>query len=643
MNTCPAFDRLQALIDDQLSSPEVQAVEAHVETCVGCQQALEQLTDSAANHKGKGVPSHGESGNDFLRRLEQKPPAGAWVFRENEQETRDIGEPNGVPKPQRPDWVKGPHHGWNHKPDGPRERIKMTLVPGSGPQSAVGIKDLLRRRLLFFGTVSWTAFAVYAVLCVVLYPEAFALLLYVVVLATTGVLTVLLRSRRALSLPQLRWVEAALFASLALFFSWLQCLFFSSGWLTRVAGADWLSVMLAARGMSVSWLILVMSYGLLIPNTWRRGAAFVGILALWPVLLNATQVLGDGWGEYGLLFVVESGLDMALGAALAIYGTHRIDTLRQQAAQARKLGQYRLKQLLGTGGMGEVYLGEHVLLKRPCAIKVIRPEHAGDPKNLLRFEREVQATATLTHPNTIEIFDYGHAAEGTFYYVMEYLSGLSLDELVQRQGPLTPPRVIHLLRQVCGALHEAHTIGLIHRDIKPANIFLCERGGVPDVAKLLDFGLVQTNVPEENGQRLTQEGTLAGTPAYMSPEQAASKADLDARSDLYSLGAVTYFLLTGQPPFVRKTAVQTLSAHLTELPALLTVHFPDMPSDVQAVVLRCLEKEPARRFQGADDLEEALAHCDCAGHWMRAQATAWWEEYFAANPQKVNQPAECLS
>src|SRR5262249_30984221 len=230
------------------------------------------------------------------------------------------------------------------------------------------------------------------------------------------------------------------------------------------------------------------------------------------------------------------------------------------------------------------------------------------------FEREVQATATLTHPNTVEVFDYGRADDGTFYYVMEYLPGPSLEEEVRQRGPLPPGRAVHLLRQLCGALQEAHAAGLIHRDIKPGNVLVCERGGRCDVAKLLDFGLVRAPGPGHDGQQLTLEGALAGTPAYMSPEQAASKGDLDARSDLYSLGAVAYFLLTGQPPFVRETAVQTLAAHISEAVSPDRLR-PDVPADVQALVLRCLEKDPARRFPDAASLEQALAACACAGEW----------------------------
>ncbi|HKB38404.1 MAG TPA: serine/threonine-protein kinase, partial [Gemmataceae bacterium] len=282
------------------------------------------------------------------------------------------------------------------------------------------------------------------------------------------------------------------------------------------------------------------------------------------------------------------------------------------------------RERLGAGGMGEVYLAEHVLLRRPCAIKLIRPERAGDANHLLRFEREVRTTATLTHPNTVQIFDYGHAEDGTFYYVMEYLPGLTLDQLVQQHGPLPAARAIHFLRQLCRALQEAHTVGLIHRDIKPANVMVCERGGLHDVAKLLDFGLVLPQGVRPDGERLTQEGVIAGTPAYMSPEQAAGGDNLDARSDIYSLGALAYFLLTGRPPFAGRSSLRMLAAHLYEPPAALTDHRPDVPVELQAVVLRCLAKEPAQRFPNAQCLEAALALCHTEEEWTEEQAASWW-------------------
>jgi serine/threonine-protein kinase len=319
------------------------------------------------------------------------------------------------------------------------------------------------------------------------------------------------------------------------------------------------------------------------------------------------------------------GLFLALAGVISVYGSHRISVLRRQAFEARKLGQYQLKGQLGSGGMGEVYLAEHALLRRPCAIKLIRPDRVGDPKNLVRFEREVQATATLTHPNTVQLFDYGHAEDGTFYYVMEYLPGLTLEQLVKQHGPLPPARAVHFLRQVCGALGEAHAISLIHRDLKPGNIMVCERGGLHDVAKLLDFGLVLPRGADPDGERLTQEGAIAGTPAYMSPEQAGGKENLDGQSDIYSLGCVAYFLLTGQAPFAGHSPVRVLAAHLYEPPAPPGEHRPDLPEALQAVVLRCLAKDPAERFPSARSLERALAGCPAAGLWTQEDAAVWWQ------------------
>src|SRR5262249_43727165 len=210
-----------------------------------------------------------------------------------------------------------------------------------------------------------------------------------------------------------------------------------------------------------------------------------------------------------------------LGAVIAVMSCSRIEILHRQAGEARKLGQYVLKEKLGEGGMGEGYRAQHVLLRRPCALKGIRPQPPRDPKHPRRLEREGPATATLTHPNTVQVYDYGHTEDGTFYYVMEYLPGSTLEALVNQAGPLPPARAIHFLRQICGALAEAHARGLIHRDIKPGNVMICERGGIPDVAKLLDFGLVVPPAGGPDGDKLTQDGTGAGTPAYLSPEHPA--------------------------------------------------------------------------------------------------------------------------
>jgi eukaryotic-like serine/threonine-protein kinase len=280
--------------------------------------------------------------------------------------------------------------------------------------------------------------------------------------------------------------------------------------------------------------------------------------------------------------------------------------------------------------MGEVYLAEHTLLRRPCAVKLIRPERAADPNELRRFEREVRLTATLSHPNTIQVFDYGHTEDRVFYYVMEYLDGLTLEEVVRGHGPLPASRAIYFLRQVCAALQEAHDIGLIHRDIKPGNVKVCERGGEYDVTKLLDFGLVlPLRGTSEQENKLTQEGRIAGTPHYMSPEQAVGQETVDGRSDIYSVGALAYYLLTGTPPFAHPSIVGILAAHLHETARPPSERRSDVPADLEAVVLRCLAKDPNDRFPDARSLGQALAACRASSEWSPAEAARWWQIEYA--------------
>jgi tRNA A-37 threonylcarbamoyl transferase component Bud32 len=636
MTCCPSTEALQRLLADDLPGPEAEAVEAHVEACAACQQALEELTGKPGTGTRPVPHSREQSGGDFLRRLEKDPPAGAWPCRGHNEAARDTKDPNGVPKPRRPAEPTGPYHAGYAQGRGQAGGIKVALVAGSGSRPTDEIPALLRRRLLFVALVS---FLDYALTFVHLFFQLIAVRPFAVMLALTGGLALLLWSRRPLSFRALRGVEIILFGSMTLFLGWLQYDCFASGGLLEFAADQWDGMFVLARAYSLAWVLLIVLYGILIPNTWRRCAAFVGTMAVCPLLISAVGALLNPPPETHLLviFLLETAFVMIVASAVAIYGSHRIHVLGQQALEARKLGQYRLKRLLGAGGMGEVYLAEHVLLKRPCALKVIRPERTGDPRNLARFEREVRATAALTHPNTVEVFDYGHADDGTFYYVMEYLPGLSLEELVKQHGPLPPARAVHLLRQVCGALQEAHAAGLIHRDIKPGNILVGRRGGLCDVAKLLDFGLVRADGLNPDGQQLTQEGAIAGTPAYMSPEQ-ADLGDLDGRSDIYSLGAVAYFLLTGQPPFVRGSAVQTLAAHLGEAVVPPDRLRAEVPADLQAVLLRCLEKEPAGRFQDAASLEQALGQCGCAAGWTQEQAAAWWRRAAAET-----RPVECVS
>ncbi len=313
-----------------------------------------------------------------------------------------------------------------------------------------------------------------------------------------------------------------------------------------------------------------------------------------------------------------------LGAYIGL-GKCRSNSLRRRVNEARQLGQYRLIAPLGTGGMGEVYLAEHRLLKRRCAVKMIRPERAGDPHVRARFEREVRTAAQLSHGNTVGIFDYGQSEDGTLFYAMEYLPGLNLEDLLQRHGPMSAERVIHLLRQTCGALSEVHANGLIHRDIKPGNIFSARRGGQYDVVKLLDFGLVKP-MAEPPSTRLTREGAISGTPLFMSPEQARGLEEIDARSDIYSLGAVGYTLLCGRTPFEGASPLDVLIAHARDEVVPPSRFQADVPADLEKVILRCLAKNPADRFADAESLEKALADCAAAGQWTPADAAKWWRE-----------------
>jgi eukaryotic-like serine/threonine-protein kinase len=287
--------------------------------------------------------------------------------------------------------------------------------------------------------------------------------------------------------------------------------------------------------------------------------------------------------------------------------------------------------------MGEVYLAEHQLLKRPCALKLIKAECGTDPIAVARFEREVRSAARLRHPNTIDIFDYGLTDDGTFYYVMEYLEGMSLSDLVRRAGPLPPGRVIYLFRQVCAGLSEAHTLGLVHRDLKPANVFIAVRGGESDVTKVLDFGLVKLT-DDPSAAELTGNMTISGTPMYMAPEQALGDRALDARADIYALGAMMYFSLTGQPPFLDDNPFTVMMAHARDPVVPPSQIRPGIPDDLEQVVLRCLAKKPNERYQTVKALGEALAACRSAAEWGPNRADAWWLPELHAMPSEP--PAE---
>jgi len=515
------------------------------------------------------------------------------------------------------------------------QKVSCRLVAGSGFGFAHEMACLLRVRLRLAISIIIVGLA-FCFLCqlLLLTGGAFGhrsvfLLFCGGVIAVMVVASTLLWSRQTLSMNALRVIELTIFGSIAAFFSWLQLDTYQDGALLRavVPGNEALIFRLVGKAAALRWFLMIVVFGAFIPNTWQRCAAIAGSLALLPeILIIIGGQIDQTRSAYVLSALPETGVWMVIALAIATFGCHKIRELHMKAHEAERLGQYRLKQILGFGGQGTVYLAEHVLLRRPCAIKLIRPDQVGDPQTLLRFEREVQATATLTHWNTIEVFDYGRTEDGIFYYVMEYLPGMNLEDLVENHGPMPPERAIHLLRQVCQALREAHDIGLIHRDIKPSNIIACERGKIYDVAKLLDFGLVKT-LTVSDSIRVTREGTFPGSPAFMSREQAAGRRQLDARSDIYNVGAVAYFLITGKFPFNRQSTLQMLHAHAYE-PLVPSDEFQEAaPADLQGVILRCLEKDPNRRYRDALALEQAFAACETNSPWTPEKAEEWWQRH----------------
>jgi serine/threonine-protein kinase len=440
----------------------------------------------------------------------------------------------------------------------------------------------------------------------------------------------------------LRAVELAIFGTMGLFFAYWQFVVLSAAQTVEgdstVLAPDLEEMRRRYREVRVlaitlvthlNWVALIVFHGVLVPNSLIRGVSVVIAMATVALTIDAATVAVGAYSprSVAILFTIACP-SLVAAAMLAIFGTAKTARLREQVEEAkqmlRELGQYRLRKRLGAGGMGEVYLAEHHLLKRPCAVKRIHPKFLDNADQIRRFEREVQATAKLRHPNTVEIYDYGRADDGTFYYVMEYLPGASLEDMIGRHGPMPADRILHVLKQVCSALREAHRLHLIHRDIKPSNIILLHGGTPYDQVKLVDFGLVHSTYwAADPESKLTRDGLIVGTPEYMSPEQAQGLA-LDPRSDLFSVGSVAYFLLTGKEPFHRETAMKTLLAVVSDEPKPLRELNPFVPDDVAQVVMKCLAKEIDHRYQSAHELETAFAHCRHADGWTEEKATQWW-------------------
>jgi serine/threonine-protein kinase len=382
---------------------------------------------------------------------------------------------------------------------------------------------------------------------------------------------------------------------------------------------------------------VVASRAIFVPSEARRTFWFstLAMSPLIPTTYLATQSAAS---------VIDVACWCAVSIAIAAVGSQVIFGLRTEAARVRRLGQYTLEEKIGSGGMGVVYRASHAMLRRPTAIKLLPPDRAGEA-NLQRFEREVQLTAQLSHPNTIAIYDYGRTPDGLFYYAMEFLEGLNLDDLVRRDGPLPAGRVVNILGQVCGALAEAHGRGLLHRDIKPANIFLTERGGEYDVAKVLDFGLVRrfdAGAPDATmPPSVTSPMVLAGTPLYMPPEALTSPDSADPRSDLYAVGAVGYLLLTGHPVFDAATPAEAFAHHLSTqpIPPSRRTNRP-IPPDLERLLLGCLSKSLADRPPDARTLQRELRRAAVWPPWQADDAASWWRSFRASQTGEASRVRE---
>jgi prepilin signal peptidase PulO-like enzyme (type II secretory pathway) len=380
--------------------------------------------------------------------------------------------------------------------------------------------------------------------------------------------------------------------------------------------------------------LMLVARSALVPSTPER--------ALWLAIGCAAPLVPFTYAYYGTR--LEAGADPGPGlygvyslafAATIVLVTHLVSRALPRgrehgASPSPQVGQYVLVRKIGGGGMGVVYEAEHQSLRRPTAIKMLRPEKTAE-HNLVRFEREARLTASLCHPNTVSVYDYGRTPGGTFYYAMEYIEGIDLDMLVQHDGPQHPGRVIQILSQICGSLAEAHAVGLIHQDIKPANVFLCERAGMVDVVKVLDFGLVRRFARSEGEGRTSMiaapQQDFVGTPHFVAPEALLGDGQVDGRTDLYSLGCVAHYLLTGGTPFVGNTVLEVLGQHLhaTARPFATRAPWP-ISAELERLVLGCLGKSRVQRPSDAATLYGLLQHCPEALAWDPEHGRRWWAE-----------------
>jgi eukaryotic-like serine/threonine-protein kinase len=489
----------------------------------------------------------------------------------------------------------------------------------SSPSSTGDDREFLQARLAFFAkTMFWLLGFAYALGTVMflVYPEyqppriKAASLICGIGIAGTAASWFFLRRR-----AQPAWILRTLDASNMI----VAGLMFGGGaWLAAVTPGTLFAPFTAC-------ILHIFARVFIVPSTpartfWLSTACMIPLsLGDLAVFQRSPEAVGIPFAAY----VIGGAAITAMTVTLAAIGTSVIHGLRREVREARRFGQYTLDRKLGEGGMGIVYKAHHALLRRPTAIKLLPPDKAG-ALDIARFEREVQLTAELTHPNTISIFDYGRSADGVFYYVMEYLDGIDLESLVGRFGALPAARAVQIVMQICAALDEAHARGIIHRDIKPANVILCRRGQVPDFVKVVDFGLVKEIARNEN---VTAAGSIAGTPAYLAPEALTDPDSIGPPSDLYAVGALGYFLVTGHPVFEGKTVLEVCSHHLHSVPPPPSKRTErPVSQELERILLSCLEKAPADRPKSARALADSLSSLPHE-EWAHGDALAWWDTF----------------
>ena len=393
------------------------------------------------------------------------------------------------------------------------------------------------------------------------------------------------------------------------------------------------------KSLIYPYLFLLLLHAALVPRqiwvqAWLSVVTMLGFLAARAAaaaLLSENQqvYLGIGDGGYWRTLAINT-LFLGISSGLLIYIVRSLEKGRKALCDTPRFGNYVIESFLGTGGMGKVYQARHISMLRPTALKIMEPKNEDLSIAILRFEREVKLSATLCHPNTITIYDFGRCDDFTYYYAMELLTGMDLQRMIERFGPLTASRSIHILKQICGSLSEAHRKGIVHRDIKPSNIFICVSGGVFDFVKVLDFGLAKE--VEQKSTGLTSTDAFLGTPTYVAPEMILDRDKVDGRTDIYMLGCVAYWMLTGHPPFEGRTNAQIMVEHVNELPKWPSDRADqEIPPELERIVMKCLEKEMSQRYLDTDELSAALEALERGLPWNQGQARDWWNRHLPVN------------